>query len=234
MRRIKICGITGPDEIEAIARHPVSLYGLWYGCGGRHDLDLDELAWLANGGQGSGAARPCLVTFLSDPERILKALRHSGIGVVQLHGFCLPRQVRALRERLDSLSWRVEILKVLHVKDGVCAEERLIGAYRDCGATGFILDAYAGREAVGSTGERVGAATARALTARLAPLPVWLAGGIGAEFLDGFAADPVFAGFDIDSHARTAGRICPERLAAIFAAHVRLLSRLREDPHAAA
>ncbi|MFV0386831.1 hypothetical protein [Paracoccus sp. (in: a-proteobacteria)] len=217
MNRIKICGITNEDDLTALAGFPIALYGLWHRCGGAHDLELPQLRDLARDGAGQGTARPCLVTFEADPARLVEVLNVTGIPALQLHGFCLPAQLRAICKAVRGIGRRIEILKVLHMNGSHCAEGRLIDAYRDCDVDGFILDAFEGRRAVGSTGHPVDQKAAVALIPRLAPVPVMLAGGVGPDLLR-CAQGSGFAGFDIDSAAREDGHISARAIGALFAA----------------
>ena len=221
MARIKICGLTAEAEIELVSAFPVGLVGLWHATAGRHDLCRARLARLAARARAAGTV-PCMVTLSNDPALIAAALAEADIGVVQLHGFCLPPQITAIREAVARSNRQVEILKVLHVSEERCLEERMIPAYLRSEADGFILDAFAGREAVGSTGKRVAIETARRLCVALSPRPVLLAGGIDALSIGALEADDRFSGFDVDSGARSAGRLCRDRIAALIQAQARL------------
>lgn len=212
----KICGVTDEGEIAAFAGRPVALAGLWRGTsGGERELDPARLKSLAAATRAAGV-EPCMVTLSGDPAFIADALRESGIRFLQLHGFCLPPTIRAIRAALGEAGARTRILKVLHVDGRRCIEERLLDAYRATGVDGFILDAFAGRDAVGSTGLPVDVEIARRLARRLAPAPVWLAGGLTGSRLADLAFEIDFAGFDIDGAARCDGRICGTALETLF------------------
>lgn len=221
MRFLKICGISSEADLALVARPGVDLYGLWHRCGGRHDLCAEGLTRLAQTGRERHPAQPCLVTFDADPGRLAQLLKATGIRIVQLHGFCLPAQVRAIAAAVPE---GTRLLKVLHLQGARCLEERQIDAYRRSGADGFILDAFGGRHAVGSTGERVCLATARALVRRLAPAPVWLAGGVDPGLIGQLGREAGFAGFDVDSAARRGEGLCPDKIADLVEAHVAGLS----------
>lgn len=213
--KIKICGFTGKDELDLLQPFPVNLLGFWFRCGGDRDLTLAELRVLVAHGW-SVAERACLVTLDADANRLADVLGECGIQTLQLHSFCLPRQVQAIREAAAGLDRPVEILKVLHFRQGRCAEERLLDAYRNCGADGFILDSYRDAGAIGSTGDRICPETAAHFAARLAPAPTWLAGGLTSETLREVCVSAGFAGFDIDSGVREAGKLSRSRLTALF------------------
>ena len=227
MRDLKICGIRSEADLAIVTRVGVAVYGLWHRCGGRHDLDLAGLMRLAQPGRATSPAKPCLVTFDTDPARLAHLLDVTGIAMVQLHGFCLPAQVRAIAQAVPQ---GTQILKVLHLQGARCLEERQIDAYARSGAHGFILDAFGGRHAVGSTGARVCIKAAHALVRHLAPAPVWLAGGVDPALLSHLAPDAGFAGFDIDSAAREGTEICPDKVARLVSAHAGLLARKSLDP----
>lgn len=218
MSRLKVCGLTSPAEVAAVMRYPVSLAGLWYHCGGKRDLELSALrdftASLTRGRVGA-----CMVTLDADATRLADVVAETGINTLQLHGFSLPCQVARIAETVCHAAARpVEIIKVLHLNGTKCAEDRAIPAYADCGADGFILDAFSGRDRIGSTGQRVDIGAARSLVERLNPVPVMLAGGVDADLLARIDPGWGFAGFDIDGAARADDAINADRIGALFAA----------------
>lgn len=216
---IKICGVTEEAEAAALGERGVALAGLWRGtAGGARELDQPRLNRLAAASRAAGV-EPCMVTLSGDPAFVADALRSSGVRLLQLHGFCLPPTIGAIRAALGEIGPQVRILKVLHVDARRCIEERLLGAYRACGIDGYIVDAFAGRDAVGSTGLQVDPSLARRIARELVPAPVWLAGGIDARRLAELAGETAFAGFDVDGAARAGGRICPSALDALLSGY---------------
>lgn len=101
--QIKICGITEPGEAIALGERRVALAGLWHGtAGGAHELDRARLTELAAAVRSEGV-EPCMVTLSGDPDFIADALRASGIRLLQLHGFCLPPTIGAIRKALGDI-----------------------------------------------------------------------------------------------------------------------------------
>jgi phosphoribosylanthranilate isomerase len=159
-----------------------------------------------------------LVTFERDPERLAGAVTRAAISMVQLHGFQTPSFVRTARHLLPP---GVTIIKALHIDGASCIEQRFLGQYERAGTDWLLLDNSAGGTRVGSTGQTLDAATARAVV-DASRCPFMLAGGLSldnrAEFAD-LIADPRYVGADIDSHARDhRGELCHERVAPIVSA----------------
>ncbi|MFD0277725.1 hypothetical protein ACFVHB_27960 [Kitasatospora sp. NPDC127111] len=202
--RLKVCGVTGEDQLRLLAGAPVDLIGLWYGVpDGPADLALAELAELAGLARASGGPAPVLVTLLADPAALREAVTASGVSRVQLHGYATPAQVAAVRAELPA----VELLKVLHVRDGRVLEAPLIGAYERAGVDVFLFDSVGADGKIGSTGVPLSAGAVEAVLERLSK-PFMLAGGITAVNAGAHRAarrHPLFAGIDVDSGARGAG-----------------------------
>ena len=216
--RVKVCGITEPTEIDLLAGRQVDFVGLWYGVpGGPADLPLDT--WRAFGVAAAGTEHlnPVLVTFLKDVESIRGALAGTGVHWVQLHGYQTPGFVRAVK----GIGPEIRVLKVLHVREGSCIEEKLIGAYEKAGVDVFLFDAVSADGRVGSTGQTLDPAVVATLAEGITR-PFLLAGGISAENRETFASlagHPRYLGIDVDTNARgDDGKISAERVAAICTA----------------
>ena len=212
--RVKVCGITEPAELDALATHGVDFVGLWYGVpGGPADLPLDRWRELATAGEGG--PEPVLVTFAKDAEMLAGALEGTGATWVQLHGYQMPGLIRSLK-KLDP---DVKVMKVLHVRGSECVEESFLGAYEKAGVDVFLLDAVSAGGQVGSTGETLDVDYALSLAEKL-DRPFLLAGGISAANRDRFRAlaeHPRFYGIDVDTNARGAdGKVSAEKVGAII------------------
>ncbi|MEV7503812.1 N-(5'-phosphoribosyl)anthranilate isomerase [Streptomyces sp. NPDC093018] len=198
----KFCGATTEAEIAEMAAAGADLVGLWHGVpGGRAELSAARLTDLASLALAGGGLRPMLVTFSSDTRALLAAVTAARVPGVQLHGFQPPGTVGALRRDGPP---GLEIVKVLHLRDGVCLEERLTGAYERAGADCFLLDTATADGRVGSTAEPLADAAVVALADRTG-LPFLLAGGLRADNAGDFAqtrTHPRFLGIDVDSAAR--------------------------------
>jgi phosphoribosylanthranilate isomerase len=216
-RIVKVCGITEPAEVDALAAASVDFAGLWHGVpDGPAELELDRWCELARAALDRDVA-PVLVTFSKDVERLARPLETVGAQWVQLHGYQTPGTVRAIRR----LGPEVRVIKVLHVRGEECVEAPLIGSYERAGVDVFLLDAVAADGRVGSTGNTLGAGVALALAGQL-DRPFLLAGGISAENRTAYAelaGHRLFMGVDVDTNARGAdGRVDAGRVGAISAA----------------
>ncbi|GAB2701765.1 phosphoribosylanthranilate isomerase [Kitasatospora kifunensis] len=200
--RLKVCGVTGEDQLRLLAGAPVDLVGLWYGVpGGPADLQLAELAHLAAVARAVGGPEPVLVTLLSDPAALCAAVAASGVSRVQLHGYTTPAQLRAVRAALPE----AELLKVLHVRQGRVVESALLEAYQRAGADVFLFDSVGEDGRIGSTGIPLDASAVEAVLPRI-DRPFLLAGGVsvaGARAHRAARQHPRFLGIDLDSGART-------------------------------
>ncbi|MEV8532239.1 hypothetical protein [Streptomyces sp. NPDC051211] len=196
--------MTGEDQLRLLAGAPVDLIGLWYGVpDGPADLTLAEVVRLAGLARAVGGPAPVLVTLLADPAVLLEAVTASGVSRVQLHGYATPAQVAAIRAELPA----VELLKVLHVRDGQVLEAPLIGAYERAGVDVFLFDSVGADGKIGSTGVPLAAGAVEAVLARLTK-PFMLAGGISTVNAGAHRAarsHTGFVGIDVDSAARGAG-----------------------------
>ncbi len=198
---VKFCGATSAAEIGDMAEAGADLVGLWYRVpGGPAELTSGQLVELAAAAHERGVA-PVLVTFAADPAPLLAAVAAASVPWVQLHGYQPPSVVRALRRDGPP---GLKIAKVLHLKDGACAEGGLTVAYERAGADCFLYDAVAPDGRIGSTARTLDDGAVTALADRTG-LPFLLAGGLHAGNRDAFAgavAHPRFLGIDADSAAR--------------------------------
>ncbi|MEU9235806.1 N-(5'-phosphoribosyl)anthranilate isomerase [Streptomyces subrutilus] len=201
---VKFCGATTAAEIGDMAEAGADLVGLWYRVpGGSAELTSGQLAELAAAARERDVA-PVLVTFAAEPAPLLAAVAAVGVPWVQLHGYQPPSVVRALRRDGPP---GLKIAKVLHLKDGACAERGLTAAYERAGADCFLYDAVAPDGRIGSTARTLDDGAVTALADRTG-LPFLLAGGLHAGNREAFAgavAHPRFLGIDADSAARGAG-----------------------------
>jgi phosphoribosylanthranilate isomerase len=212
--RLKVCGITEPAEIGALAANSVDFAGLWYGVpGGPADLGLAKWGELATATAAKGVA-PVLVTFSKDAEMLREALESAPVKWVQLHGYQTPGLVRALKRDVPD----VLVLKVLHVRGQDCVEAPLIGSYEKAGVDVFLFDAVAEDGRVGSTGETLDVDYVASIADKLAR-PFLIAGGISRanrERHKALISHPRYLGIDVDTNARGAdGKISSDEVGAI-------------------
>lgn len=210
---IKICGIESLDEFRLLERHGIDFAGMWWQVrGGKYNLSTPLLADIA--AAATGRTKPMVVTLGAPPDALCGLLLETGIRAVQLHGFELPGAVRRIKSAIADAM----VFKVLHVKDGKCLEADLMDAYRHAGVDVFIADTFLSRDAVGSTGVAMDAATVRGLVTAARGVPVMLAGGVDARRIAslGFASE--LWGVDVDSAARIDGRIADPAVTALMMA----------------
>jgi phosphoribosylanthranilate isomerase len=213
--RIKVCGVTCGDDVEALAAGGVHFAGLWHGVrGGRADLPRATWRDLARSAHRSGV-EPVLVTFSSAPKRLRDLIVAARVRWVQLHGLQTPAVVRALKRGAPE---GTRIIKALHVRGQDCLERPLVAAYERAGVDVFLLDAATHDGRLGSTGQTLHATVAADLADELSR-PFMLAGGLGAlswrEYPDTIRHSRFF-GIDIDTSVRAAdGAIDRGRVAAL-------------------
>jgi phosphoribosylanthranilate isomerase len=213
--RIKVCGITVPQEIDLLTDQQIDFVGLWLAVpGGPHDLPPDRWRTLAERAAAASSPTPVLVTFSKDAEVLRGALESAPVQWVQLHGYPTPGFVR----KVKAIGPDVRVIKVLHVKGGQCVEESLIGSYEKAGVDVFLFDVVSDDGRVGSTGQALDPDVVAPLLERLTR-PFLLAGGISAENrakYEQLAAHPLFLGVDVDTNARDAnGKIDADNVEAI-------------------
>jgi phosphoribosylanthranilate isomerase len=166
--RVKICGITRPDQGIAIAGYGATALGF--------------ILVPSSPRYVSPTAIETIITAISQPldyigvfadadlETIRRAVRESGLTGVQLHGGESPEFCDRLRQALPG----VEMIKALRVKDAETLEKAAL--YGDRVDT-LLLDAYHPRQ-LGGTGQTL---DWTAIATWRSPLPWFLAGGLTAD-----------------------------------------------------
>ncbi len=211
---IKICGITGPDEIQLLDDLGVNFAGLWSGVPeGMRNLSLKQIVSLAR------RPRHCLklvLVTLHHALPIMETLVESGgFDGIQLHGFQSPSVVQRIRE---AFGHTIRIFKVLHVQGTTCVESNLVERYIQAGVDHFILDTFEDRHHIGSTGIALNEIFLRRfIPHRLAADKIMLAGGIDHCNIGRICRDYHPFGVDIDSAARRHGKINKQCVARIIA-----------------
>ncbi|WP_017604174.1 phosphoribosylanthranilate isomerase [Nocardiopsis alkaliphila] len=208
---IKVCGATTEQDVASAAG--ADLVGLWHAVPGGHaNLGLSRLIGVAAAVRRDRRACLVLVTFETDPGRLLEAVAVSGASWVQLHGYQPPGTVRALRRTAPR---GTTLMKVLHMRGEQCQEQSLVEAYQRAGTDVFLIDAVTEDGCVGSTASSLDPGAVLALADRVR-LPFMLAGGLGPasrERLRDVVAHPRFLGIDVDSAIRGSdGRIRRDRV----------------------
>lgn len=159
MVRVKICGVTRPEDVRLIAREGADAVGFQMSLGPRK-ISKEQARRLIR------LVPPFLTpvgVFVNEPLSKIKALiKYCGFQAVQLHGeesaaFCgaLP----------------LPVIKALRMKN-----ERTPKAFEGFHIAGFLLDRY-NKDQRGGTGEHFDWKWARKAVPHL-PAPVLLAGGL--------------------------------------------------------
>ena len=151
MVRVKVCGITTPDDARTAAGSGADAIGLVFAESPRK-VSIEEAQEIA-------AALPDGVlkvgVFVNEePEEVLRIVREVGLDYAQLHGDEGPENVTDVREG------SVKVIKALRIRS-----EESVEAMDDYEADLFLLDAWS-EKARGGTGERFDWGVAKSLSGR--------------------------------------------------------------------
>jgi phosphoribosylanthranilate isomerase len=170
MIRIKICGITRPQDAAAAASAGADAIGLVFAKSHRQVTGARAREIVA--------ALPPFVSAVgvfvnARPTTVLRIVEAAGLSEVQLHG---DESADCLREL-----GAVRVVKALRVRDRRFVDE--LARFRDAGVSGILLDAFSST-ARGGSGRRFDwdlVAEARRAGALDAAPPIILAGGLTPE-----------------------------------------------------
>ena len=163
MVRVKVCGITTPDDARTAAGSGADAIGLVFAESPRK-LSAEEAREIASALPGGVLKVGVFVN--EEPEEILRIAREVGLDYAQLHGDEGPETVTVLRE--DG----VKVIKALRVRGADSLAEM-----DDYDADLFLLDAWS-EKARGGTGERFDWGLAKSLYGRG---NIVVSGGLGPE-----------------------------------------------------
>ncbi len=189
---VKICGITRPDQAEAIAALGVSALGFIAVPNTPRYLPQSEMAaWV-----GSLPVVKVGVFLDQDPHTIATWVEATGLTAVQLHGQESPQACQRLGELLPGIH-RIKALRIRHLADLETAN-----LYRDCVET-LLLDAYHPQQA-GGTGRtlnwpQLAGATSRLQEQGSLSLPWILAGGLNPDNIGQALSQVIPSGIDLSS-----------------------------------
>lgn len=162
MTRIKICGLTREQDVQAVARSGADALGLVFHAASPRHVAADRAAALLR-------ALPPFVTVVGlfvdpAPEEVWSVLARVPLDVLQFHGEETPE---------FCASFGRPYLKAIRVRPGV---DLLECAARYATAQGLLLDAY-----VAGTPGGTGATFDWGLIPPALPLPLILSGGLDAD-----------------------------------------------------
>jgi phosphoribosylanthranilate isomerase len=165
MMRVKICGITKPDQGQAIAQLGATALGFICVQTSPRYVTSEQIRAVVEQLQVSVN---CIGVFANTScEKIYQIVTDAGLNAVQLHGQESPEFCEALRQSLPG----IEILKALRVRTPECLEQ--VTAYGSCVDT-IVLDAYH-PQVLGGTGKTIDWDTLRQFRP---DVPWFLAGGL--------------------------------------------------------
>ena len=163
MVKVKVCGITNPEDARVAATAGAAAIGLVFAESPRR-VGIKEA-------RGVAAALPedilkVGVFVNAEPDEVVRIAREVGLDYVQLHGDEGPADVTAVR------GGGVKVIKALRVRDAANLAE--IDGY---GADLYLLDAYS-EKARGGTGTGFDWGLAKSLKGRD---NILVSGGLGPE-----------------------------------------------------
>jgi phosphoribosylanthranilate isomerase len=104
--RIKICGVTLPDDAARVAAAGVDFIGLNFWPRSKRHVDADRAAVLASAVRGAGPARLVGVFVDATAAEIAAILARVDLDVIQLHGAESPDQVAAIARAAGRPVWK--------------------------------------------------------------------------------------------------------------------------------
>jgi phosphoribosylanthranilate isomerase len=189
---LKICGVTHPDDVDACLAHRVAAIGLNLWPGSKRALTLDDARPLARRARdGMGDHHPLLVGVLVDAsaDDTRRAFAELDLDLVQPHGDAPIDHTAALGLPYVWVLRGTPSLAALRTPDPAPAW--------------ILLDAHV--PGYGGRGATTDWTWAAAAVRALAPLPVWLAGGITPKNAGHALGLVAPAGLDVASGAERPG-----------------------------
>ena len=212
---LKICGVVDPADAALCRAHGVTALGLNFWPGSRRCITVEQGCAVADAiadTVAEEAAAPRLVGVFVDeaPATVASVAARVGLDAIQPHGDADPAQYAAL-----GLPWIWVVRTRIDPNDLVVP---------DPAPEWVLVDAPTPH--YGGQGVRADWGWARDVVRALAPLPVWLAGGLRPDNAAQAIAAVGPAGLDIASGAERTGAGAPRKdplavaaLASICAAH---------------
>ena len=211
---VKICCIASVTEARWAQAAGAAALGLVSAMpSGPGVIDDATLATIAVAMRGSGL-RSFLLTARTLAAEIAAQQRAAGTTTLQLVDQVAPAALRRLR----ALCPGVELVQVIHVSGEGAVDEALAVAplvdaiLLDSGNTTLAV------KELGGTGRTHDWALSRRIREAVAPLPLWLAGGLRADNVGRAIAMVQPQGLDLCTGVRTDGRLDPAKLQRFMAA----------------
>lgn len=188
---IKVCGIRNADEADVALACGATALGFLVGLTHRAEDEIGEAEARAIVRTLPAHAEAVLVTHLPDPGRVAGLAASVGARTVQVHGDMALVDLRRLR----ALAPGARLIKAVHV-DGEGALGRAIGFAADADA--LLLDTRTA-DRLGGTGRTHDWSVSARIVAAVAPVPVYLAGGLRPENVEKAVERVRLAGVDANS-----------------------------------
>ncbi len=171
---VKVCGIATWEEADAALACGATALGFLVGLTHRADDGIGEAEARAIVWRMPTGAEAVLVTHLLDPERVAALAASVGARTVQVHGDMAVTDLRRVRALARP---GARLLKAVHVT-GEDALRRALDCAADADA--LVLDTRTAERLGGTSLTHDWSVSARIVPA-VAPLPVYLAGGLRPE-----------------------------------------------------
>jgi phosphoribosylanthranilate isomerase len=188
---VKVCGIRSWEEADAALDCGATALGFLVGLTHRAEDGIGEAEARAIVRRLPGHAEPVLVTHLLDPERVAELAASIGARTAQVHGDMTAADLRRLR----ALAPGARLLKAVHVT-GDDALGHALSYAPDADA--LVLDSRTA-DRLGGTGRPHDWSISARIVDAVAPLPVYLAGGLRPENVVEAVARVRPAGVDVNS-----------------------------------
>ena len=191
MAFVKVCGIRTWEEADAALDCGATALGFLVGLTHRAEDEIDAATGHGIVRRLPAHAEAVLVTHLLDPERVAALAASVGARTIQVHG---EMAIPGLR-RLRALAPSARLLKAVHVT-GEDALGRTLDYAADADA--LVLDSRTA-DRLGGTGLTHDWSVSARIVNAVAPLPVYLAGGLRPENVAEAIARVRPAGVDVNS-----------------------------------
>jgi phosphoribosylanthranilate isomerase len=209
--RVKICCIASIEEAALAVRYGASAIGLVSAMpSGPGPISEDLIGEIAR------AVPPGVATFLltcrQEPAAIIAQQRRTRVNTIQLCDAIEASAYRELREALPGIA----LVQVIHVEEASSIDEALAAAPH---VNALLLDSGRPKLAVkelGGTGRVHDWSISAELVQRVAPCPVFLAGGLKPDNVAEAVRRVRPYGLDVCSGLRTEGKLDERKLAAFF------------------
>jgi phosphoribosylanthranilate isomerase len=188
---VKICGIQTYEEARSALDYGATALGFLVGLTHRAEDEIEAAAAASIVRRLPAAAETVLVTHLLDPAALADLQSTVGTRTIQVHGNMTVPDLTRLR----GLAPRARLLKAAHVTGDAALDEAL--AY-SAAADALILDSRTA-DRLGGTGLTHDWSVSRRIVETVAPLPVYLAGGLRPENVEQAIGQVHPAGVDVNS-----------------------------------